>query len=286
MKLIKPSFEILEQGPTISDMYKHITKCGYTCYKTEKEITDESAEAFVNRMKDSKHFAMLEHGTVTLKVKKKSYEVSSSIKGVVTFLISQHLWTRWFTMPSPDKEWYIYIVTNYRVIVENQLEDFMKQYWTEDKNLISLRPCVRIVTDNGVGRELTRHRVFSWAQESTRYCNYSVDRFGNELTFVEPYWYNDAEEVVKSDFDSALKYIEDTYLTMIDHQYSAQQARAILPLCLKTELIMTGFRNDWEHFYDLRALDKTGAAHPDMKAIAVPMLEEFKNRNYIAKDYH
>lgn len=124
-------------------------------------------------------------------------------------------------------------------------------------------------------------RVFSFAQESTRYCNYSKNRFGNELTFIEPYWYNDAEEVIKSDFDSALKYVEDTYLTMIDHQYEAQQARAVLPLCLKTELIMTGFRNDWVHFFDLRALDKTGPAHPDMKAIAVPMYKEFIQRKYI-----
>lgn len=126
-------------------------------------------------------------------------------------------------------------------------------------------------------------RVFSFAQESTRYCNYSKDKFGKELTFIKPSWYDDAVENTKVVFDTLLDGSENAYLNLLDHQCSPQQARAVLPNALKTEICMTGFVDDagWKHFFDLRALDKTGPAHPDMKALALPLYNDFIQRGLI-----
>lgn len=112
--------------------------------------------------------------------------------------------------------------------------------------------------------ELVRHRVFSFAQESTRYCNYSKDKFGNELTFIKPSWYDEAAENTKIVFDTLLNGSENAYLNLLDHQCSPQQARQLLPNATKTEICMTGFASDWRFLMDLRLFGKTGAPHPDM----------------------
>ena len=126
-------------------------------------------------------------------------------------------------------------------------------------------------------------RVFSFAQESTRYCNYSKDKFGKELTFIKPSWYDEAAENTKAVFDTFLDGSENAYFNLLDHQCSPQQARQVLPNAIKTEICMTGFVDStgWKHFFDLRALDKTGPAHPDMKALACPLYAEFCQRGYI-----
>ncbi len=159
-------------------------------------------------------------------------------------------------------------------------------------------------------------RVFSFAQESTRYCNYSKDKFGNELTFIIPCWLdiiseadeihidgNEGdfcypEDIYTSNFLYTLRYAERTYLDLLqqwdkripDKRYKSgfrnnpwtpQQARAILPNALKTELVVTGFVSDWNHFFDLRARGTTGAPHPQAKELAEPLMKEFIARKYI-----
>lgn len=135
--------------------------------------------------------------------------------------------------------------------------------------------------------EFVRHRVFSFAQESTRYCNYSKDKFGNELTFIIPCWtnlgegsYNDISDLIHTDavFINSICDAEDYYLGLLNEGWTPQQARAVLPNALKTELVMTGFISDWEHFFDLRC-DK--AAHPQARELAIPLQEEFIKRGYI-----
>lgn len=280
MKLVDAQVEILDQGSTLVDMYKHITKCGYTCYKTEKEITEESAKAFVERMIASKHTAMLEHGTVLMAVPLKVYNVSPMVKKEVARLLSFSLWTRWFRAVI-NKTPQIIIVTNYRVIVEHGFQQIMERFWWDNPQGKSARVTVKFITDRGVSHELVRHRVFSFAQESTRYCNYSLDKFGNELTFVKPSWYDKADEKAKSAFEATLDNASTTYLNLLGLQYTPQQARNVLPNALKTEVIMTGFIDDWMHFFDLRALDKTGPAHPDMHLVADPLFKEFTERKLI-----
>ena len=136
--------------------------------------------------------------------------------------------------------------------------------------------------------EFVRHRVFSFAQESTRYCNYSKDKFGNELTFIIPSWgyiktaiYNGVDKFDGDYFEHFLRDSEFSYFKLLELGWKPQQARQILPNALKTELVMTGFVSDWEHFFDLRARDTTGAPHPDAKALAEPLMYEFKKRDWI-----
>ena len=113
------------------------------------------------------------------------------------------------------------------------------------------------------------------------YCNYTKAKFGSELTFIEPCWDYKVTHDMETDFLDCLQYIEDTYFTLIDKQWTAQEAATILPNALKTELIMTGFEDDWNHFFDLRARGTTGAPHPQAKELAMPLMEEFKKRNLI-----
>lgn len=140
--------------------------------------------------------------------------------------------------------------------------------------------------------EFVRHRTFSFTQESTRYCNYSKDKFDNNVTFIIPCWLNwnsqiinigDFEKSGSGSIDSAI-YINNLlkakydYLSLINQGWRPQQARAVLPNSLKTELIMTGFISDWKHFFILRT-DK--GAHPQAQELAIPLQEEFKKLNLI-----
>ena len=168
MNLVESSTQILQQdGGSIASMIKFITKVGYTCYKTNKEITDEVAAKFVDGLIKSGHGAMLEHGTVFLAIPAEKMK-NEQVSRVVSNLISYHLWTRYTEKIMNDKM-YLIIITNFRVIVENNLQQFMKDYWyipTQDER--KCRPTVKFITDRGVSHESVRHRVMSFAQESTR----------------------------------------------------------------------------------------------------------------------
>lgn len=142
---------------------------------------------------------------------------------------------------------------------------------------------VRVVCDRGVSHEIVRHRIASYSQESTRYCNYSTDKFNNEITFILPCWidsitpgyYHDLREqasTVNYWFNHML-WSERTYMYMIKNGWSSQEARSILTNSLKTEIVMTMNLREWRHFFTLRTAP---AAHPQMREIAQPMLDDFK----------
>lgn len=307
MRLIKPSFEIIEQKPGIDRLLQHIERCGRTCYKSEDKITEDSAEKFVNMLVNRGHTAMVEHGTVYLTLgmpdrwayfkyctNKYSEAISEAEKGT----------------------WVGYVTTNYRVLLQNDWLDDL-QYLTEPTKHIR-RVTVKFVCDRGVSHEFVRHRVFSFAQESTRYCNYSKDKFGKECTFIIPSWLSDSitreghytwhcwcgldtygpgkdcfaseeeyENRKGTDFDAhspegffiaELQSAEFTYFKLLEQGWIAQQARAVLPNSLKTELIMTGTIEQWEGFFKLRDAKD---AHPQARELAQPLHEEFIKRGYI-----
>ncbi len=131
---------------------------------------------------------------------------------------------------------------------------------------------VKIICDRGVSHEIVRHRIASYSQESTRYCNYYADKFGNELTFIKPYFWNEDLEKYKI-WENAMLYIEKAYMELIGAGAKPQEARSVLPNSLKTEIIVTMNLREWRHFFKLRA-DKT--AHPQMRQIALPLLKEFQ----------
>ena len=280
MKLIESSVQIIEE----KDPYKMIELAGRTCYKSEDKITENSAKEFVDRMIKLGHGAMLEHGTIYLKIDKTE---------------DGHLPPARLYWSDGDHKKYtkvrkhgnsIYVTTNLRVIVENNRLDDL-QYQVEPTEHHEKRITAKFICDRGVSHEFVRHRVFSFAQESTRYCDYSKDKFGNDITYIIPSWL-DLPEGKYSNWDNdwcdvselkllypevdnlsdpancflqSIKNAEYYYFMLINRGWKPQQARQVLPNATKTELVMTGFESDWEHFFELRC---SGAAHPDAKKLA------------------
>ena len=133
---------------------------------------------------------------------------------------------------------------------------------------------VKMVCDRGVTHEIVRHRVASYSQESTRYCNYQKDKFGNELTFIKPvFWKEDSPEYAL--WKESMQQIEDQYMKLIEMGASAQEARSILPNSLKTGIVVTMNLREWRHFFRLRT---ASAAHPQIREIAGMVLEEFRRQ--------
>ena len=318
MRLIKPSYEIIDirpRGIAIPDdmeigpryireekvytIYRQIEAAGRTCYKSEDKITETSAKEFVERMINSGHYAMLEFGTVYLKCPVTYYNVVFTEElqednPLRKYEEENH--SRSCVCNEADSKDYCFVTTNYRVLIENNwLKDL--QYICEPTEYHEKRICVKFTVDRGISHELVRHRVFSFAQESSRYCNYSKDKFGNELTYIIPSSFKDIKKATKEELSKVygdkrvnawyspdniqndwiinLLDTEITYLAMIGQKIQPQIARSVLPTCVKTEINMCGFATDWQHVFDLR---DDSHAHPDMQAIMKPLHEEFKKK--------
>lgn len=135
---------------------------------------------------------------------------------------------------------------------------------------------VLFVCDRGVSHEIVRHRIASYSQESTRYCNYSQDRFGNGITVVYPAFHSqEKSSIVDSIWTAACLQAEDYYFKMLASGATAQEARSVLPNSLKTELVMTANIREWRHFLKLRTVP---AAHPDMRKVAVMLLKKLQSQ--------
>lgn len=293
MKLIKPSFEILDQEPGLAGVYKAIEKAGRTCYKSEDKITANSAEDFVKKMIKSGHGAMLEHGTIYLK-DTYSIHVVSSWEGSLAKKYSNNK----YSIVNYDRDLAtrgIYITTNFRVLIENNWLDDL-QFICEPTQYHEKRYTVRFICDRGVSHEFVRHRVMSFAQESSRYCNYSKDKFGKEITYIIPVWMdkydifkqeycdlntleliaepdaNDKELTAYYRYIKSLFEAEKSYFELLNLGWSPQQARNILPTSLKTELVMTGFGFDWYDFFKLRCAEN---AHPQAVELAQALKTKF-----------
>jgi len=302
MNIIKPTYEILEQSYSddlIKGMMKHIEKCGRICYKSNNKITDDSYIKFVSNLEKSNHGAMLEHGTVYLIMKYgRDRDESDRIQKYLT-----NPYTKWNCI---DNNYFI--TTNYRVMIENSWLDDLK-YMYKPTEYHEKRYTVIFTCDIGVSREFNRHRKDSIAEESTRYCNYSKDKFGGELNICIPEWFNEEDNKYINDIDNRLTFedmcslivnrsddysmttidywlfanmaAEYSYMNLIRLGWKPQQARTILPLDIKTTLVHTAFVSDWKHFFELRAIGTTGAPHPSAKELAVPLMNEFIDRKYI-----
>lgn len=290
MKLIKPSFEIWEQPAGLEGVYKQIERAGRVCYKSEDKITENSAKPFVGRMIESGHGAMLEHGAVYLAMPLETM-LPIEINGWGKY--TKNPYSKGFKVCEVNGQKRVAVTTNLRVLVENGWLDDL-QYICEPTKYHERRITVHFVCDRGVSHEFVRHRVMSFAQESTRYCNYSKNKFGNELTFIIPCWVGEGQENASLEdrdicgntyadlcFKENLAKAERAYFTLIKQGWTPQQARAVLPNSLKTELVVTGFTSDWEHFFGLRARGTTGAPHPQAKELAEPLMKEFITRKYI-----
>ena len=275
MRLCKPSYEIWEQPAGLEGIYKMIEKAGRICYSSSDKITEDSAKSFVDRMVKSGHGAMLEHGTVYLAI---PYELEEYEPLTIEKYVSDpytHV---------VGKEYTYYVTSNYRVLVENNWLDDLK-YLCEPTEYHVKRITVKFILSRSIAQEYTRHRVFSFAMESQRYCNYSKDKFDNEVTFIQPCWnctktaiYNGVDNFDGDYFEHSLREAEAYYFKLLEQGWKPQQAREVLPNACKTELVMTGFADDWKHFFFLRCPVN---AHPQARELAIPLSDEFNRRGYL-----
>lgn len=280
MKLIESKVEVIEQQPGLEGMYKHIELAGRVSYKSEDKITEDSAKEFVDRMIKSKHGAVLEHGTVYLKVNVK-YDNEEKCwpipQNFFPFFFERNKYSKVRKVEAEDVcSWYV--TTNMRVIVENDLFDCL-EFICEPTEMHEKRISARFTIDRINSQSIVRHRTMSFTQESQRFCNYSKDKFNNEVTFIKPHWFNE-EFPASLTWIEAMKDAEKRYFELIEMGLKPQDARGVLPNETKTEIVVTGFESDWEHFFSLRS-PKYGAQgpHPNIAKLADELYEKLNSVN-------
>lgn len=279
MKLIKQSFEFINQTDfSLVGIKKHIERCARVSYKSEDKITDTSYEKFVNILESRGHDRPLEFGTV--------YLSRTSQKEDIMEWLDKYAYNPWskFSFGNGELRNTVYVTTNYRVIKEHHWEDDL-QYLCEPTEYHHKRYTVHMILDRGVMDEFRTHVGLSHLAESTRYVNYSKKKFGSELTFIKPCWLDDEklklyepyhtvirDKSPESIFIANLNNVERDYLDLIKLGWTPQQARSILPLSIKSELISCGFKDSWENFFYRRDAPD---AHPMAQEIAKPMHQKF-----------
>ena len=310
IKVVNPSVEIWNQdGYTLDAIWKHIARCARVCYQSTPKNNGETDYDFIvrtllkgidviNQHYDIEklktcHLSVLEHGTVHLRyplyVPKANVQFERRLK--------YNKYSKFYI----DEKDYAYVTTNMRVLVENGWIDeleFIDEIHNNEYNLIN-RCTFNFITDIGASRELNRHRVNSISEESTRYCRYNADKFGNNITVAKLPWVPDVDHIdeghcynegffndneIFHDNTIEEKYTDNwtaidwflyglqianlVYCKCIELGWTAQQAREILPLNTKTQVVHTAFFEDWEHFIDLRSNGVSGVPHPMAKELA------------------
>lgn len=157
------------------------------------------------------------------------------------------------------------------------LDDVLSLYDSWNKGVLTIEELREDLWNRGISHEIVRHRVASFAQESTRYCNYGKS---GAVVFIKPCYLGYDTTPFDNWVDSCMR-AERDYLDMLDNGYTQQEARAVLPTSLKTEVVMTANLREWRHFFSLRACGSTGKPHPQMLEVAVPLLKELREREYL-----
>ena len=280
MELINPYYEISNQESfDLTGIYKQIEKTGRVSHKSEDRITETSAKDFVEKLIGWGHTACLEQGSVYLKINNDDTKGLMMIDEIPFEKVDHYL------IINKDNEGNIYISTNARVIQENNLHDLLK-YLCPPTEYHEKRYCVKFVCSRAISHELVRHRKMSFIQESQRYVNYSKNKFKKEIKFIRPLWYDDnkhniyyesfsEDQWTKEDrFYKACMNSERDYFQLLDYGLKPQEAREVLTNSTKTEIYVTGFKSDWDKFFDLRC---DIAAHPEMRRLCIPLKEELFN---------
>ena len=284
------------------DHLKRIEECGRVCYKSEDKITEDSAKGFVEGLIRRGHESVLEHVDYIIQCKGYTFrEAVSAIEGLrylgedIMIRCTSDRTTGRDILSGNARMWrdFMRAVVKYNFIgrprvfglLEGPLFDGVRitmekhpDCWLISKEdllpgmetLVHRSETARFVVDRGISHEIVRHRKASYSQESTRYCNYSAGKFGNEITVISPcFWDEDTDEFL--DWYHAMWLDEQRYFMLLDKGATPQQARDVLPTSLKTEVIMTTNVMEWQHFFRLRT---SPAAHPQMREVAIPLLED------------
>jgi thymidylate synthase (FAD) len=305
MKVIKQGYEIIEDHNPI----RKIERIARTCYKSEDKITTGSADNMVRSLIKSGHLAMLEHGSAVLVMCQKSYDYILKIASVLEHYLNHPTMLRATNqgrcvISANFRAWYEFLkgCSMYGFDIPDGLMDTLMIHrpifdefagyldtisgyddievfdpllghkpLTTSESLLHKDLTVKFITDRGVSHEIVRHRIASFAQESTRYCNYSKDKFGNELTFIKPVNLFGKQYQI---WERAMSKSESDYFDMIINGATPEIARGVLPNGLKTELVMTANFKEWRHFFELRTVGTTGKPHPQIKALTRPLLAD------------
>lgn len=305
IKVVNPSVEFWKQdGYTLDAIWKHIARCARVCYQSVPKDNGEDDYSFLVRTlfrgvepknintKDlvKYHLSVCEHATVHLKY---PTFMPRAVAQATRFTSNKYSRTKQY-------ENYIYVTTNMRVLIEH--------HWIEELEFIDVnnncpyyipRPTICFITDIGASRELNRHRVNSVSEESTRYCAYDKGKFGNGITVAKLPWIPDVDpedeghdytegfcndneifdnNVIEEQYTNnwnaidwffyGLQICDLVYRKTRELGWTAQQAREILPLNTKTQVVHTAFVDDWEHYIDLRSNGISGVPHPMAKELA------------------
>lgn len=290
MKLIEPSVSL--QFNNCDPLIK-VEKIGRICYKSESEYTRGTAIRFINSLIKRGHLSVLEHAVFifegiyyrgkpfvhsTYTFNKKTGHTRKLTSCSLRTIIEQKYYdlqdvllklypelSEVFDMAALDRHYSDSLIKDpvIKVVNLNDFEDI-----TEEEINAHLYTTFDFVTDRGVTHEMVRHRIASFTQESTRYCNYSNDKFGSELQFIRPATFDEWTGMQKLTYMQSLEVAEQNYMSLVNSNLPAQFARGVLPTDVRTYIVMTAHHSEWEHFFDLRSRAKTGAPHPNMKVVA------------------
>lgn len=276
MKFTNPSVEYWQQESGMGGVWKQIARACRVSYQSaprDSETDEEFAkrvifkpaliEGDLNDLENCEfdnikgHFSVLEHGTVYLRM---------SPRKIMGLYIIEKIYNNNKYSVVKNVDGVLYITTNMRVVCELDRWQDLK-YLCEPTAFHNKRYTFNVITDIGVTRQMNRTRKFSITEESTRYCDYTKGKFGGELTFVKPAWFN-TEDYAKVSYEEMLPIIENFYKELRRLGWKPEQARQVLPLGLKTQACYTAFAEDWQHFLSLRADNVSGKAHPNIQYIA------------------
>lgn len=307
MKIVEPSVSLMGANVCSFDRAKHVEKCGRVCYKSEKRITEGSAEKFIAGVIKSGHEAVLEHARITLKLTDRLdiFRLISNVcqdmqnHGIQDFMTITNFGGE-LIVSGNMRAWRVMsrVMVNEGIAIPKVIRrtwaenaPFFPEFFKADEPYIpdpltDIDPdkfvptfknrelrlrhswyTFRIVCDRGVSHEIVRHRPASYCQESTRYCNYKKGQFGSELTVIKPCFWEEGTENYDT-WKSACQAAETSYFELIENEATAQEARSVLPNSLKTEIVMTATADEWLHFINLRSRGTTGAPHPQMLEVA------------------
>ena len=304
MKIIKPSFEVWERDGLRGNIAT-IERAGRLCYKSEGK--PGTTDKFVRNLILSKHNSVLEHGDMVFEVSAGVYVILSNVLNnfrdageLAPMLAMTHIggryivsgniraWRELFASGESIGAAFIsqfdpVFVQGYGFIWEDS-QDFgevrriqysdMKE---RNEQRVHIRQTVHFICDRAVQNEFVRHRLMSFSVESSRYCDYNSGKFGGELTVIEPPFFP-KNTIIYDTWKHACEWSETAYQKLRMFQRPAQEARSVLPLSVKTEMAVTGDLRSWDHFFDLRARQVTGAAHPQAVELAAPLMGELTMR--------
>ena len=319
MKLIESSVEILPQEEGLLGAYKQCEIAGRTAYRSLDKMTNDSAKRFVEAMCKSNHGAVLEHGTIYLHFSYCSPMNDANYTKLVNIRLfyEKNPYSKVVIRTEDNYKIDVYITTNCRIIFEYNRNDDLK-YLCEPTKHHAKRVTTRFICSRSIAQEITRHRKMSFLMESQRYVAYNKDKFGGEITYIIPEWVKTRTFYVADCIDpltntsnsyildentivdtirihmlaldravncwwESLKKAEEDYMYLLTDEcgLKAEEARGVLPNDCKTELVMTGFISDYQHFFDLRSKGTTGKPHPDIKVLADDLLLQFTESKLI-----